>query len=117
MGEANSQFSQALGSNAQNYGQNMQGAQFGNTLRQQQMAEMLQQRGSSLNEMNALLSGGQVGMPSMPSYQQAGAAAPANVYQAGVDQGNFDRASSPWGGIADLTGTLGGAALSRPAGP
>jgi hypothetical protein len=114
VGEANNQFSQALGSNAQNYGQNMQGAEFGNTLRQQQLAEMLQQRGSSLNEMNALLSGSQVGMPSMPSYNTAQAATPANTYQAGVDQGNFDQASSPWAGLADLGGTLGAAALGRP---
>jgi hypothetical protein len=80
---------------------------------QRQQAEMLQQRGSSLNEMNALLSGSQVGMPSMPSYNTAAASAPANVYQAGVDQGNYDQASSPWGGIADLGGTLGAAYLGR----
>ena len=111
VGEANNQFSQALGSNAQNYGQNLQSANYANQLRQQQMTEAMQQRGFSLNEINALLSGQQVNSPQMPNFSQANAATPPNVYQAGVDQGNFDQATSPWAGIADLTGTLGGAAI------
>jgi hypothetical protein len=104
VGEANTQFGQALGSNAQNYGMNMQGANYANQIRQQQMTEAMQQRGFSLNEINALLSGSQVQNPQMPNFSQAQAAAPAPVYQAGVDQGNFDQASSLTGGLMDLAG-------------
>ena len=114
VGEANDQFGQALASNAQNYGQNMQSANYSNQIRQQQMTEAMQQRGFSLNEINALLSGQQVGSPQMPNFSTAGAAQPAPVYQAGVDQGNFDQASSPWAGIGSLAGTLGGAYLGNP---
>lgn len=45
-----------------------------NTLRQQAITEEMQRRGMSLNEMNALLNGQQVGMPQMPSFNQAGKA-------------------------------------------
>jgi hypothetical protein len=117
MGRNQNTFNQALNANNQNYGQAMQGANFANQNRQQQMAETLQKRGSSLNEINALLNGGQVGMPSMPNFNTASAAAPAPTYQAGVDQGNFDQASSPWSGISSLAGTLGGAYLGRTPAP
>jgi DNA-binding transcriptional MerR regulator len=40
-------------------------------LRQQQMAEEMQKRGFSLNEINAIITGQQVGMPSMPGFQNA----------------------------------------------
>jgi hypothetical protein len=63
------------------------------------------------------MSGQQVNLPQMPGFSSAGAAAPPNTYQAGVDQGNFDQASSPWAGVGSLAGQLGGAALSRPATP
>lgn len=43
--------------------------------RQQGIAEMLQRRGSTLNEINALLGGQQVGMPQFPGFAQAGMAA------------------------------------------
>lgn len=55
----------------QAYQQNMNSANFQNTLRQQQIAEAMQQRGFSLNEINAIMSGQQVGMPSMPSFNAA----------------------------------------------
>jgi len=42
--------------------------------RNRQLAEQMQQRGFSLNEINAIMSGQQVGMPDMPSYSQAGRA-------------------------------------------
>lgn len=42
-----------------------------NTLRQQQIAEQMQKRGFSLNEINAILTGQQVGMPNMPSFNTA----------------------------------------------
>lgn len=73
----------------------MQSSQYANQQRQQDMAEMLQQRGFSLNEINALISGQQVGLPNMPQYNTAGAAQPTNYmgaaqsqYQAGADKAN-----------------------------
>ncbi len=55
----------------QNYNNAMQSANYQNQLRQQQIAEQMQQRGFSLNEINAILTGQQVGMPSMPGFNAA----------------------------------------------
>jgi hypothetical protein len=65
-------FGQNLQSNNQNFGQQMQLAGYQNQLRQQQIAEALQQRGQSLNEANALLSGQQVSSPQFANFAQAG---------------------------------------------
>lgn len=56
-----------LGQSGLNLGQ----ANYENTLRQQQIAEQAQRRGITLNEMNALLTGAQVGTPSMPGFNTA----------------------------------------------
>ena len=109
-------FGQALGSNQQNFSQNMQTANYQNQIRQQQLSEEMQKRGFSLNEINALLSGGQVGMPQMPNFSTAEQAQPAPVYQAGVDQASYDAAMNPWNAIMGTAGTLGGAYLGRPTG-
>jgi hypothetical protein len=63
----------AFANNAANQamGQNFQRAGYQNTLRQQQIAEEMQRRGFSLNEINAVLTGQQVGMPSMPGFNAA----------------------------------------------
>jgi hypothetical protein len=100
------QFAQNLGSNAQNYGQAMQSANYANALRQQQLTEEMQKRGFSLNEINALLSGQQVNTPQMPNFVGASQAAAAPLYQAAVDQGNFDQMQSQglMGGIGGLVG-------------
>ena len=50
------------------FGMQMQGSQYQNQLRQQQIAEQLQQRAIPLNELNALLTGSQVASPGMPSF-------------------------------------------------
>lgn len=55
----------------QNFGQEMQSSQYDTQLRQQQIAEIMQQRGFTLNEINALLTGQQVNMPSMPGFNTA----------------------------------------------
>lgn len=47
-------------------------ANYANNLRQMQIAEMLQQRQTPLNELNALLTGQQVSAPQMPGFQAAG---------------------------------------------
>jgi hypothetical protein len=56
---------------AQNFGQQMQASQYSTQQRQQQIAEEMQRRGFSLNEMNALINGQQVAMPNMPQFNTA----------------------------------------------
>jgi len=85
-------------------GARMQGMDIGaggyNTqLRQQQIAEAMQQRGFSLNEINAILHGQQVGMPSMPGFNTAGVVEGADYsgaaqagYDASMDQFSADQA-------------------------
>ena len=77
--------------------------------RQQQIAEAMQKRGFSLNEINALISGQQVAMPNMPGFNQAGKAdttqymtAAQNQYSAAQDAANAQNATIS--GIANLAG-------------
>ena len=70
----------------QQYNQALSAGQFGNQNRQQYIAEEAQRRNMPLNEMNALLSGQQVGMPSMPSFQTAGVSETPNMLGAGQMQ-------------------------------
>ncbi len=81
------------------FNQAMQQANYQNTLRQQQIAEEMQRRGFSLNEINAIISGQQVGMPTMPGFQGAQRAettqynqAAQNQYSAAQDQANASNA-------------------------
>ena len=114
MGRNQNSYNQAMGANNQNFNQALQGSQYANQIRQQQIAETMQKRGFSLNEINALLSGQQVAQPQMPNFNPATAAAPAPIYQAGVDQGNADSNKNPMNGIMGMAGTLGGAYLGNP---
>jgi len=102
-------FGQGLAAIQENNNQNYRSAEYANTLRQQQRAEKVQERGFALNEANALLYGQQIGMPQMPTYNTAGRAEAAPTYQATVDQGNYNQSNqqSMWSGLGDL----GGAAL------
>lgn len=72
LGQQQQAFGQQQASNQQNFGQDLQQSQFANQMRQNQIAEAMQQRGFSLNEINALISGQQVGMPTFQGYNQAG---------------------------------------------
>jgi DNA-binding transcriptional MerR regulator len=91
---ANSAASQAmnqqLGIGQQQYGQKMQGANYQNQLRQQQIAETLQKRGFSLNEINSILSGQQISMPNMPSFNTANRSEGQQSLQAADMQGQHD---------------------------
>jgi hypothetical protein len=78
---------QAVG---QQFNMNQQYANAQNQLRQQAIAEEMQRRGMSLNEMNALLSGQQVQMPNMPSFNQSGRAETPNIL--GATQMGYDAA-------------------------
>jgi hypothetical protein len=65
------QFADQLRGGAQSFAQGIQGVGIDNTIRQQQITEEMQRRGFTLNEINAILTGQQVGMPTMPSFSQA----------------------------------------------
>lgn len=62
---------QKLGAGGQQFGEQTSAANYQNQLRQQQISEEMQKRGFSLNEINAILTGQQVGMPSMPGFNSA----------------------------------------------
>ncbi len=113
LGRNQNNFNQALSANQQNFGQAMQGSAYANQLRQQQLTEAMQRRGFSLNEINALLSGQQVGMPQMPNFSQAQAAQPAPIYQGAADQASINAANNPWNAILDAGSSLGAAAILR----
>lgn len=104
------------GNNAMQTQQNMDAAYANqmNVLRQQAIAEQAQRRGMSLNEMNALLTGQQVSMPQMPSFNQAGIsqtpqlmAAAQNQYSAAMDAYNAQQQQSAnmMGGLTSLAST------------
>lgn len=73
---------------AQQQALNQQFADYQNRLRQQAIAEQMQRRGMSLNEMNALLSGQQVNMPQMPSFMAAQRSETPNIL--GAVQSGYD---------------------------
>ena len=105
-----------FGNNAVQTQQNMDAAYANqmNTLRQQAIAEQMQRRGMSLNEMNALLSGQQVSMPNMPSFNASGISqtpqlmqAAQNQYGAAMDAYNAQQQQSAnmMGGLTSLAST------------
>ena len=105
------------GANAQNFGQQMQASEYQNKLRQQQIAEQQQQRLMPLNEMNALLTGAQVNMPTMPGFQASQSAGGAdysgaakNQYSAGMDAYNAAQQQQQ-SMMSGITGAAGMAAM------
>lgn len=92
----------------QSFGQNLQYANMMNQLRQQAIAEQMQRRGMSLNEMNALLTGQQVGMPQMPRFNAAGASETPQLLNAGQMgyQANLDAFNAQQQGLANTMGGL-----------
>lgn len=105
---------QAMG---QQYGLNQQYADAQNRLRQQAIAEQAQRRGMSLNEMNALLTGQQVSMPQMPSFQAAGQAQTPNLVGALGQQydaqlGAYNAENAAFGNTLGGLFSLGSGAMS-----
>lgn len=105
---------------SQQAGLNQQFADAQNRLRQQAIAEQMQRRGMSLNEMNALLSGQQVQMPQMPSFTAAGRAETPNIL--GATQMGYDAALGAYNaqqaGLNNILGAgaqLGAAYMMGPA--
>jgi hypothetical protein len=105
-------FNQALQSNAQNYGQSMSNSQYANQIRQQQLTEAMTKRGFSLNEINAIQSGQQVGMPQMPNFQPASAAQPAPYMTGAAQQASMDNANNPFGALLGAGASLGSGYLA-----
>lgn len=89
---------------AQQQGLNQQYGAAMNTARQQAIAEQAQQRGMSLNELNALLSGQQVNMPSFPSFNASRQAeTPQYVDAAGMQyDAALDAFNAQQGGLGNL---------------
>lgn len=101
---------------AQRQSMDVQAGNFNQQLRQQEIAEMLSRRGQPLNELNALLTGQQVSMPSMPSFSQASKAetpqylqAAGLQYSAALDASNASNAA--FGNLLGGAASLGGAAM------
>ena len=78
-----------LAREGQAFGQDVTDANFTNNLRQQEIAEEMQRRGMSLNEINALITGQQVQTPQMPGFVTAQRADPAQLLQATQLQGQY----------------------------
>lgn len=74
----------------QDFTQTNANAAYDNNLRQAQFTMQQQQRLQSLNEMNALMTGQQVGMPSMPSFNNATPYSGPNYSGATAAQGQYD---------------------------
>ena len=107
-------FSQQQGAQNQNYNQQMQTANYQNQLRQQQISEQQMQRAMPLNEMNAILTGAQVGMPTMPGFNASKSAggvdysgAAQNQYSAAMDSYNAkaQQAQGMMSGLGGLAST------------
>lgn len=94
-----------------NFNTGVQSSNLQTQQRQQQIAEQMQKRGFSLNEINAIISGQQVGMPSMPGFSSSGKAdttnysgAAQNQYGAALDATNAKNAGigNFWGGLTSM---------------
>ena len=113
----------------QQFGQNQAGATFGNaalmnratfqdTQRERQLQEMLALRNQPINEISALMAGGQVAMPQFTPYRPGQVeAAPVGQYaynSAGINQANYNtqmnQRASTMGGLYGLGSAVLGAA-------
>jgi hypothetical protein len=97
-------------------GMDLTAGNFQNTGRQAQFTEEMTKRGMSLNEINAIMSGQQVGMPSMPGFNATQSAGGANYsgaardqYGAEMDAFNADQAM--WNSLMQGAGMAGGAMM------
>lgn len=114
-------FGQQQAAGQQAFSQQLQGAQYANQLRQAQLAEAMQQRGFSLNEIQALLNGQQVSMPQFQGFNQAGnyggtnyTGAAQDQYAAAMQQQANQNAAT--GQLIGGAATIAGSALGGPLG-
>jgi len=95
-------------------GRELTQANFQNELRERERVEEMQKRGFSLNEINAIMSGQQVGMPNMPGYATSGAAPGTDYSGAARDQygAELDAYNSQQAGMQGLmSGAMSAASL------
>jgi len=108
-----------FGNNAigQQLGQDIQAGGYNTQQRQQSIAEEMQRRGFSLNEINAILTGQQVGMPGMPQFNTAqrsegtqNLAAAQMTGQAALDSFNAEQAAMQgmMSGVGSMAGGFAG---------
>jgi len=114
----NLNFNQILGANNQNFNQALASNQYNDNRYSSDRLFDLQDRSQSLNELNALLNGQQVGLPQMPGYTNAGVSQGANLTGAANAQGNWNQQQaanqqSSFGGLLSGAVGLGGAAISN----
>ena len=93
---------------AQQLNMMLQAGSFNNQNRQQAIAEEQMRRGQTLNELNALLTGQQVNMPTMPSFVSAGRAETPNLMGAAQNQyqSNLDAFNAQQAGTAGMMSGL-----------
>lgn len=91
-------FAQQQAAGSQNFNQQLQANQYQNQMRNQQLTEAMQQRGFSLNEINAIISGQQVQAPQFSGYSNSGVSqaqdftkAQQNQYGAEMDAFNANQ--------------------------
>ncbi len=100
---------QGMGEAGQLYQQQMGSAGFANQLRQNEMREAMEQRGMTLNEINAIMSGQQVATPGFEGFTQAGRSKGVDYSGAQQASSDFDQAQSQMlmSGIGDVAGMAG----------
>lgn len=106
-----------LAAQNQGFGQQMAGAQYQDTLRGSQAAEAMQRQGFSLNQINAILNGQQIGLPQMPGFATAGSSQPVQALSAANSQGQanlnaFNAEQQQAGSTMQGVGSLALAALA-----
>lgn len=101
--------SQGRGESAQDFQQQKGSADYANQLRQNSMKEMMQQRGMSLNEINAIMSGAQVQTPGFEGFNTAGRSQGVDYSGAQQSASDFKQAQSQMlmSGIGDVAGMAG----------
>jgi hypothetical protein len=111
-GAGQQNFDQQRMAGSQNFDQGMAASSYNNQLRQQQIAEQQMQRAMPLNEMNAILTGAQVGMPTMPDFNTSQKAGGVNYSGAARDQysGAMDAYNAKQSGQQGMMSGLGGLA-------
>jgi hypothetical protein len=68
------------------FGEALSGAQYQDTASQIQLAQEMQKRGFTLNQIQAILTGNQVGLPATPGFATAGASQPVQALTAAEAQ-------------------------------
>lgn len=112
----NMNFNQILAASGQNFNQNLASNQYNDTRYAQDRTFDLQDRSQSLNELNALLNGQQVGLPQMPGFTNSGVSAGPNYTGAAAQQGQWSQQqaanqNSSFGGLLGGAVGIGSAAM------